>query len=54
MMYGAFSVIPLLLLLLYIALIVFTIWWAIKFLFVQMDRNKILKDIASKMDKKDE
>lgn len=41
-------------LLIYIAIIVFVIWYLMKFLTLQTERNEILKNISAKLDKKDE
>ncbi|QDZ82726.1 hypothetical protein D0440_26020 [Priestia megaterium] len=38
---------------LYIAPIIFIVWFSIKFLKVQKERNKILNSIADKLDKLD-
>lgn len=43
-----------LILLIYIAVIVFVIWYLIKFLTVQTERNEILKEISHKLDKKND
>lgn len=44
-----FALLPLLI---YIAVIVFAIWYLMRFLNVQTERNEILKDISAKLDKK--
>lgn len=50
----AFSLIPIFILLFYVAIIVFVVWYAFKFLAVQTERNEILRDISNKLDNKDE
>lgn len=46
----ATAIIPLI----YLAIIALIIWYAIRLLGLQKERNKILKEISSKLDKKDE
>ena len=42
---------PLLTILFYIAPVVFVIWFLIKLLKIQQEKNEILRDIAEKIDK---
>lgn len=49
---SVFSLLPLIIFLFYAALIVFAIWYLLKYLKVQSERNDILKDIANKLNKK--
>ena len=45
------AIIPILLMIfIYLGIIVFTIWLAISFLNAQKERNRILRDISSKLD----
>jgi flagellar biogenesis protein FliO len=46
-----FSIIPILTLLFYLAPIVFIIWFLIRFLKIQQEKNKILQTISDKLDK---
>ncbi|MGM0852700.1 MAG: hypothetical protein ACQEWI_08825 [Bacillota bacterium] len=48
-----FSIIPTLTLLFYLAPIVFIIWFLIKFLKIQQEKNKILQTVSDKLDKLD-
>lgn len=48
------SVLVLVPLLIYISIIAFVIWYLLKFLNLQTERNEILKNISAKLDKKDE
>ncbi|MGF3104644.1 hypothetical protein [Rossellomorea sp. DUT-2] len=45
-----FSIIPILTLLFYLAPIVFIIWFLIRFLKIQQEKNKILQTISDKLD----
>ncbi|MGG3158464.1 hypothetical protein COK01_26935 [Priestia megaterium] len=46
-----FSFMRFLIIFLYIAPIIFIVWFSIKFLKIQKERNKILNSIADKLDK---
>jgi len=46
-----FSIFPIIIIFFYIAPIVFIIWFLIKFLKVQQEKNEILRTIADKLDK---
>lgn len=46
-----FSIFPLLTLLFYLAPIVFIIWFLLKFLKIQKEKNEILRSISTKLDK---
>ncbi|CAM4008350.1 DUF4083 domain-containing protein [Mesobacillus zeae] len=54
-MYGntIMAVFPLLTLLFYVAPIIFIIWFLVKFLKIQQEKNIILKSISDKLDKLD-
>ncbi|MFC7785403.1 MULTISPECIES: hypothetical protein [unclassified Rossellomorea] len=47
-----FSIFPLLTLLFYLAPIIFIIWFLMKFLKIQQEKNRILQSISDKLDKK--
>lgn len=49
-----FTIFPIITIFFYIAPVVFVIWFLIKFLKIQQEKNEILKSIAEKIDKKDE
>ncbi|WP_197028413.1 hypothetical protein [Bacillus sp. EB01] len=51
-MNNAFTFLPILALIFYIVPIVFIIWYMLKFLKVQQERNSILKTISEKLDRK--
>ena len=42
---------PIITILFYIAPVVFVIWFLIKFLNIQLEKNKILRTISDKLDK---
>lgn len=44
---------PIITIFFYIAPVAFVIWFLIKFLKIQQEKNEILKSIAEKIDKKD-
>ena len=46
-----FTIFPLVSILFYLAPVVFIIWFLIKFLKLQQEKNKILKTISDKLDK---
>lgn len=46
-----FAIFPILTLFFYIAPIVFLIWFLIRFLKIQQEKNQILKTISDKLDK---
>ena len=46
-----FSIFPLLTLLFYLAPVVFIIWFLLKFLKIQREKNEILRSIANKLNK---
>ncbi|MEH7353734.1 hypothetical protein V7150_09155 [Neobacillus drentensis] len=46
-----FSIIPIITIIFYIAPIAFIIWFLVKLLKIQQEKNKILKPIADKIDK---
>ncbi|MDC7783368.1 hypothetical protein [Priestia megaterium] len=48
-----FSFMRLLIIFLYIAPIIFIVWFSISFLKIQKEKNKILNSIADKLDKLD-
>lgn len=48
-----FTIIPLISFIFYIAPVVFVIWFLIKILKVQQEKNEILRTIAEKLDKHD-
>lgn len=46
-----FAIFPILTIFFYIAPVVFIIWFLIKFLKIQQEKNKILRAISDKLDK---
>ncbi|MGG0657632.1 hypothetical protein [Rummeliibacillus pycnus] len=48
------TIIPLVTMIFYIAPVVFIIWFLIKFLKVQQEKNEILRAIAEKLDKQND
>lgn len=48
---SVFAMLPILSILFYIAPIVFVIWFLIKFLKIQQEKNKILSSISDKLDR---
>ncbi len=48
------AIAPLITIFFYLAPVIFIIWFLIKLLKVQQERNSILKDISSKLDKKED
>ncbi|WP_449622150.1 hypothetical protein [Robertmurraya sp. Marseille-Q9965] len=49
---GVFSFFPMLMMLLYLAAIGFTIWFAVSLIKAQRERNVILKEFSAKLDQK--
>lgn len=47
-----FSIFPLLTVIFYLTPIIFIIWFLMKFLKIQQEKNRILKSISDKLDKK--
>jgi len=46
-----FTIFPLLAIFFYIAAVVFVIWFLLRFLKIQKERNTILREISDKLDK---
>ncbi|QNF29894.1 MULTISPECIES: hypothetical protein [Metabacillus] len=46
-----FALFPIITFLFYIAPVVFIIWFLLKFLKIQQEKNRILKNISDKLDK---
>jgi len=49
--YAFISLIPIITLLLWLAPVIFIVWFLLKFLKVQQEKNNILKNISDKLDK---
>ncbi|WP_173799925.1 hypothetical protein [Domibacillus mangrovi] len=48
---AVFAIFPILTIFFYIAPVVFVIWFLVKFLKLQQEKNKILRTISDKLDK---
>ncbi|WP_019156971.1 hypothetical protein [Robertmurraya massiliosenegalensis] len=48
-MLGAFALVPILMIITYIALVGFTIWFCVSLIKAQRERNQILKDISARL-----
>jgi flagellar biogenesis protein FliO len=48
---AVFAIFPILTIIFYIAPVVFVIWFLVKFIKIQQEKNKILRTISDKLDK---